>query len=197
MLGRRPPIGVVLAGGRGIRMGGSKLNVPLRGKPLIEYPLAALRAALDDVAVIAKPDVRLPPLRGVMLWIEPEAPQHPLLGLVEALALAGGRPVLVCPADMPFVTPALIRRLAEARPDGAPAVIAACEGRVQPLLGCYQPAAAGLLSAAARAATAPVREAVAAIGPRLIEVEHPDELFNVNSPEDLIVAAAMIGASRR
>jgi molybdopterin-guanine dinucleotide biosynthesis protein A len=192
MLRRRPPIGVVLAGGRGIRMGGSKLNVQLRGQPLIEYPLAALRAALDDVAVIAKPDVRLPPLRGVMLWIEPETPQHPLVGLVEALSLAGGRPVLVCPADLPFVTPGLIRRLAESSADQAPAVIASLEGRTQPLLGCYQPIAGKLLEAAARAGSASVREAVAAIGPRLLEVDNPDELFNVNSPEDLLVAAAML-----
>jgi molybdopterin-guanine dinucleotide biosynthesis protein A len=44
---------------------------------------------------------------GVILGggIEPDAPSSPLLGIVEALALAGDRPVLVCPADLPFVTP--------------------------------------------------------------------------------------------
>src|SRR5271169_6084302 len=103
-----PPIGVVLAGGRGIRMGCSKSAVALRGRPLISYPLQALRAALGDVAVIGKPDLELPSLPGVMVWIEPEEPRHPLIGIVEAIALAGGRPVLVCAVDLPFVTPALI-----------------------------------------------------------------------------------------
>jgi molybdopterin-guanine dinucleotide biosynthesis protein A len=131
-----------------------------------------------------------------MLWLEPAEPQHPLLGVVQALALADGRAVVVCPVDLPFVTPALIRALADARPEGAPAVIAVHRGRPQPLLGCYQPSAAALLAPAAREGTAAVQAAVAAIGPRLHEVEDPDELFNVNSPEDLLVASAMLDAAR-
>ena len=71
-------------------MGGSKLTVALRGRPLITYPLDALRAVLEEVAVIGKPDLRLPSLSGVMVWIEPQEPRHPLVGIVEALALAGG-----------------------------------------------------------------------------------------------------------
>jgi molybdenum cofactor guanylyltransferase len=174
-------------------MGGSKLVVALQGRPLIDYPLQALKAALPEVAVIAKPDVVLPAMSGVMLWIEPEEPQHPLLGVVEALALAGGRPVLICPADLPFVTPELILRLVEARPEGAPAVIASCEGNTQPLLGCFQPEAADLLADAAYDGEVPVRQAVAAIRPKLLEVLDPNELFNVNSPDDLLQAAAILG----
>ena len=190
---RRPlgAIGVILAGGRGRRMGGSKLGVLLHGRPLITYPLSAMQTALDFVAIIAKPDVELPALPGVMVWIEPEEPHHPLLGIVEALALADGRPVVTCPADMPFVSPSLIVRLAQTRPEGAPAVITAHAGVTQPLLGCYQPTAAVLLADAARRAQARTRDAVAEIKPRVIEVGDPLELFNVNSPEDLLVAAGM------
>jgi molybdopterin-guanine dinucleotide biosynthesis protein A len=192
MLRRRAPVGVILAGGRGTRMGGSKACVNLCGRPLIDYPLQALRAALGQVAVIAKPEVELPPLPGTTLWIEPSEPHHPLVGIVEALALADGRPVLVCPADLPFITPSLITRIAETPPGGAPAVIAAG----QPLVGCYQPVAAGLLSEAARGASAPVGEAVAAIGPLVVEVTDERELFNVNSPDDLLLAAGLLGSSR-
>ena len=39
-----------------------------------------------------------------MVWIEPDRPADPLLGVIEALELAGGRAVLVCPVDYPFVT---------------------------------------------------------------------------------------------
>ena len=185
------PIGVVLAGGRGTRMGGSKLTVRLRGRPLLDYPLRALQAALGEVAVIAKPDTLLPPLPGVTVWLEPAEPHHPLVGIVEALGLAG-RPVLVCAADLPLVTPALVRRLAEAELRGAPAALACCQGQIQPLLGRYQPAAAELLVPAARAGEAPVRRAVEAIGPVRVEVSDPNQLFNVNSPEDLLVAAGLI-----
>jgi molybdopterin-guanine dinucleotide biosynthesis protein A len=182
-------IGVVLAGGRGRRMGGSKLGVLLHGRPLIAYPLQALAAALDDVAVIAKPGVELPELPELpelMVWIEPEEPHHPLVGIVAALELAGGRPIVTCPADMPFVSPSLIVRLSQTRPKGAPAVITAHAGQTQPLLGCYQPEAASLLADAARRAEVRTRDAVAAISPRVLEVEDPVELINVNSPEDLL-----------
>lgn len=172
-------------------MGGAKLTAELAGAPLFRHPLAALTAALDDVAVIGKPGLVLPDLGPVMLWSEPEQPHHPLVGIVHALALAGGRAVLVCPADLPFVTVALISRLARAPAAGAPAVIAAHAGALQPLLGRYERAAAALLGPAAATGEAPVRAAVAAIGPRLLDVEDGVELFNVNSPADLVRARAM------
>lgn len=182
---------MVLAGGRGQRLGGAKAAVQLRGRPLIEYPLQALRGVLDDVAVIAKPDTELPPLQGVSVWIEPATPRHPLVGIIEALALAGDRPVMVCAVDLPLVTPALIARLVRSDSRGAPATIASCRGEPQPLLGCYQPAAATLLAAPA-AAGEPALRAVSAIHPVHVEVTDPDELFNVNSPEDLLVASGLL-----
>jgi len=197
MARRRPPIGVVLAGGPGRRMGGSKAMVRLAGRPLIVYPLEALTMALDDVAVIAKADTLLPSLPGVTIWIEPPTPRHPLVGIAHALALADHRPVLVCAADLPFVTPELIDRVAHADPAGAPAVVASLEGEMRPLLGCYQQAASRPLAPDAANVDTPLREAVAAIGPRLFEVEDAEELFEVNAPDDLLMASAMLDRRRR
>ncbi|MGB0094561.1 MAG: NTP transferase domain-containing protein, partial [Solirubrobacteraceae bacterium] len=119
------PIGVVLAGGSGRRMGGSKATVQLRGRPLISYPLEALQRALREVTVIAKADTELPQMPGVTVWIEPTTPRHPLVGIVQALALAAGRPVLIVAGDLPFVTAELLGDLARSAPGAAPAVIAA------------------------------------------------------------------------
>ena len=72
-------------------------------------------------------------------------------------------------------------------------MIACREGALQPLLGCYQPAGAARCSArrrerrVARCATRSRRSS-----PVLLEVDDPDELFDVNSPEDLLQAAAML-----
>jgi molybdopterin-guanine dinucleotide biosynthesis protein A len=126
------------------------------------------------------------------VWIEAAEPRHPLVGIVEALALAAGRPVVVCAADLPLVDSALITRIARCDPGGAPAAIASCAGQIQPLLGCYQPAAAELLRSAARRASDPVLRVVAGIEPVLVEVDDPSQLFNVNSPEDLLVASALL-----
>jgi molybdopterin-guanine dinucleotide biosynthesis protein A len=186
------PIGVVLAGGQGRRIGGSKATVSLDGQPLISYSLRALQAVLADVVILAKSATVLPSIAGVTVWIEPDTLHHPLIGIIQALALADGRPVLICAADLPFVTPDLLTRLARHDPGTAPAVIAASGDRIQPLLGCYQPGAARLLSRVDL--NRPLREVIAAIGPALLAVDDPDMLFNVNTPDDLLQAAAMLGS---
>jgi molybdenum cofactor guanylyltransferase len=196
MRGRSRPIGAILAGGSGVRIGGDKAIVELQGRPLIRYPLEAVRSVLKDVTILAKADTKLPRLTGVTVWIEPEHPRHPLVGITQALALADGRPVLTCAADLPFVTPSLIRRLAGTNPGRSGAVIACAGGSMQPLLGCYQPTALHLLSLDARTAQRPLRETIGLLDPVLLEVEDPEELFNVNSPDDLLMAAAMLDRRR-
>jgi molybdenum cofactor guanylyltransferase len=189
---RGEPVGVVLAGGSGRRIGGSKATVELNRRPLISYPLESVWRALGNVAIVAKIDSELPSMPGVTVWIEPEEPRHPLTGILHALAVAEERPVLICAADLPFVTPDLIGRLAHADPGDAPAVVAGSGGQLQPLLGCYQPEALELLSRSRSRPELPLREAVSAIGPVPYEVDDAELLFNVNTPDDLLQASAML-----
>jgi molybdopterin-guanine dinucleotide biosynthesis protein A len=185
------PVGLILAGGPGTRIGGGKPNVALHGEPLLHYPLRAMRTVLTDVAIITKPHMVLTRLDGAMVWVEPDEPMHPLFGVSEALALAGGRPVLVCPVDMPFVSPALLSSLANAGGESRSTVIATCHGDARPLVGCYSPTAAPLLAQAAHD-QAPLEEIVRTLQPQLFEVEDEVELFDVNTPDDLLLAAGML-----
>ena len=193
---RSRAVGAILAGGGGRRIGGDKAIVELHGQPLISYPLEAVRQALGKVSILAKADTKLPYVSGVTVWIEPDPRRHPLVGIMQALALADGRPVVVCGADLPFVSAQLITRLARARPGRAPAVIACLQGEMQPLLGCYQSRALPLLSREAQRTTGPLRETIQAIDPVLLEVDDPDELFDIDSPDDLLQAAAMMDRRR-
>jgi molybdopterin-guanine dinucleotide biosynthesis protein A len=174
-------------------MGGAKATVLLGGRPLISYPLDALSAVLAEVVVLAKADSELPSLPGTTVWVEPDTRHHPAIGIVQALGLAGGRSVLVCAADLPFVSPSIVRDLSAADPGPAPAVVASAGGSVQPLLGCYLPRAADLLRPGDER---PLREQVAALSPRLLEIEDARALFNVNAPEDLLRAGALLSGSR-
>jgi molybdopterin-guanine dinucleotide biosynthesis protein A len=184
------PIGVVLAGGRGRRLGGGKAVAELCGRPLISYSLAALEAVLAEVVVLAKSHTELPRLAGTRVWVESAHLAHPLVGIRTALELAEGRPVLVCAVDLPLVNPAFVRRLALAQPESEPAVVASHEGAVQPLLARYSARALEPLRAADPGA--PLREAIGALGPKLLEVGDAVQLLNVNTPSDLERAAAQL-----
>jgi molybdopterin-guanine dinucleotide biosynthesis protein A len=192
-----PPIGVVLAGGAGRRIGGDKALVRLGGRPLIAYPLAAMRAAVGEagvLAVVAKPDTHLPDLPdGVSVWREPAEPRHPVVGIAHALERAGGRPVLVCAADMPFVTADVLAGLVQAEAGDALAVVAVLDGAPQPHLARYEPGALPSLTAAA-AGRRPLRDIVAELEPRPYRVADPRVVFNVNTPEDLAEAEAGLGS---
>src|SRR5438132_5496441 len=180
---RVEPLGVILAGGLGRRIGGAKATVELQGKPLICYPLEAMQRAVRETVIIAKADTELPSLPAVTVWVEPDGLRHPLVGIVHALGLADGRPALVCASDLPFVTVEVLGALARADSGTAPAVVACSGGETQPLLGCYQQAALQRLRGFESGVA--MRVAVAGLDPRLLEIEDPELLFNVNTPDDL------------
>jgi molybdopterin-guanine dinucleotide biosynthesis protein A len=168
-------------------MGRPKGLVELGGRALVEHPIEALRAAGLETVVVAKPETLMPPL-DVPVWIEPAMPTHPLLGILTALGRGGGRSVLVCACDMPFVTPRLVELIA--RLDGQTAIPEA-GGLLHPLLGRYDFSDTDALTDAL-AAQRPLQEAVARLDPTVIP-EHelrvlgdPERLlFNVNTPADL------------
>src|SRR4051794_3558592 len=169
-------VGAILAGGLGRRMGGGKPARELAGRPLLAYPARALSAVCSPVAVVAKADVFVPAMDGVERWDEPDEPRHPAAGIAFALERAGG-PVLVCAADMPFVTTDACARLIEA---GA---VAHAGGRAQPLLGVYTPAAAAALRECAARGEALTRAVerlqlplVALPGAIVRSVDTPEEL---------------------
>ena len=177
-------IGAVLAGGVGRRMGSAKPTLPLGGRPLIAYPLDALGQVFERVVVVCKSDTELPPLDAVERWDEPDDPRHPIAGIVHALERAGDS-ILVCGADMPFVTrDACALVAAELRP-GMKAAVAFCDGRLQPLLAAYAPEALEVLRTAP--ADEPLTRTVESLMPVPVDLQ-PGLLFNVNSPEDLAEA---------
>ena len=174
-------LGAVLAGGAGKRVGGGKAQLLLCGRPLVHYPIAAMRAAgLAPVVVVAKRDTPLPEL-DVTVVHDASDVLHPLAGILAALDHTGG-PVVVVATDMPDVPPQLLRRLAEADPDAA-VVVALADGRMEPLCARYSLAARPALETAL-ADEAPMRATVEALGPAVVATDAA-AVRNVNTLVDL------------
>jgi len=181
----------VLAGGAASRMGGEKAGALLAGRPLITWPLAALRAAGLDPFVVTKTDRPvdgIPGLEGVTVVVEPDEPRHPLLGVLGALRHAGGRPVIVVGCDLPLLDPGYLRRLAEH--DGG-TVVPRVDGHLQPLAARYGADAIGAVERGGEAG-ASMRSVIGELGANVIEEEElrrfgvPQRMFtNVNTPADL------------
>jgi len=189
-------VGVVLAGGLGRRLGGDKAIVNLAGRPLLSYPLSALRdAGLAETAVVAKGDTQLPALVDeVPVWVEPDTPRHPLTGIVHALRAAQGRAVFVCAADMVLLDAATVRRVVGALAPGDRAVVARSDDQLQPLCAVYAPEALGALAHFDPQVS--LVGAVHALAPRVVDFEDATPFFNVNAPEDVLRAGALLQLSR-
>ena len=173
-------LGVVLAGGAGKRVGGSKASLELCGRPLIAYPIAALREAGLEPVVVAKRDTPLPEL-DVTVVHDASDVLHPLAGVLAALSHADG-PVLVVGTDMPDVPPQLLRRLADAD-EAADVVVAKAAGQLEPLCARYSPRVRKALERAL-ANEAPLRATVEAMNPLYVGTDAA-AVRNVNTLADL------------
>jgi bifunctional UDP-N-acetylglucosamine pyrophosphorylase / glucosamine-1-phosphate N-acetyltransferase len=124
------PVVVILAAGQGTRMRSAvqKLLHPLCGRPIIEWPVAAARAAgAAKIVVVDGPDRRLAAaLNGAVSLAVQERP----LGTADAVRAAidqisGGDTVVVVNGDAPLVTSESLRALVAAHEgSGAAATIA-------------------------------------------------------------------------
>jgi molybdenum cofactor guanylyltransferase len=166
-------------------MGGAKASRWLAGRPLAAYPAAALADVCERVAIVGKPGQELPELEGVERWDEPAMPRHPLTGIVYALERAE-EAVLVCAADMPFVTPEACRTLMAAGGTAA-AAVAVAGGVLQPVLAVYGPAALPTLRAAEP--DAPLTRTVEALEPARVALP-PPLVRGIDTLEELAAADA-------
>ena len=131
----------VLAGGASRRMGRPKAALPYGATTLLEFQTTRLAALFEEVLVVAKEAPAFPvgPARVVLDGAAGYAAIH---GLVRALEEARDR-LFVLAVDLPAVTPALLRAIAErALESDAAAVLPRAEGRLQPLAGVWRKTAA-------------------------------------------------------
>ena len=187
---------VVLAGGRGERLGGAvKSELRIGGVRLLDR----VRSALGSVSPVLVAHGRLDPtllhLNGGLLPI-PDLPADyggPLAGVAAALAWCLAQPqppefLLSVAVDTPFLPPDFLTRLAAAIGDGAVAM-AACETQDYPTNALWRVGALAALPRQVADGTAPRslwRVAAAFRAARVVWPKAPggDPFANLNTPSD-------------
>ena len=125
---------IVLAGGRGSRLGGlDKAELMVGGRTLLERVLDAVGDADRTVVVGAERDAR----RSVTWTLEEPPGGGPVAGIAAGLAHATSDYVAVVAVDLPFLERADLAALAEAADGHDGAIFVDARGRDQPLAGVY------------------------------------------------------------
>ena len=105
--------GVILAGGRGTRMGGVDKGLKrLRGKPMVEWVIERFAPQVDEILINANQNLETYAALGYRVIPDEIAGYAgPLAGLQRGLAEAAHPLVATAPCDSPFLPRELIARL--------------------------------------------------------------------------------------
>jgi molybdopterin-guanine dinucleotide biosynthesis protein A len=173
-----PIPGLLLTGGASSRMGTAKATLLRDGATLAARSARLLQRVCDPVVEIG------PGYTELRRVTEEPAGDGPLAALVAgARALPGSGPVLLLACDLPFVTEALLRRLATG--PGADTVVPVDrDGIVQPVCARYSEAALERARVLVDAGERSLRPLLT--GPGVTRLEDVDELelIDVDTPAD-------------
>ena len=190
------PFGLILMGGQATRMGGGdKGLLPLGDSTILSHVLDRLTPQVDRTALNANGDPAR--LQHLNLPILPDSiPDHPgplagtLAGLDWAAAL-GATHIVTAAADTPFLPCDLVPQLLLAGGDTGFALAASPSGR-QPTFGLWPITLRDPLRQALNDGLRKIVQFTRAHGAGTAEFPDDTAFFNVNTPEDLLTAKAML-----
>lgn len=178
--------GLLLAGGRGRRMGGAdKGLVAWQGRPLAEHVLKRLEPQVGALLISANRNVAT--YRGWAPVIEDPDPSSfagPLTGILAALNAMATDWLAVAPCDLPRLPPDAIARLAAAL-DGVPAAYAAPGGIGHSLVCLLHRSLAAALAQQLAAGNPRVGAWFALVKARAVPFGQADAFVNINELTDL------------
>jgi molybdopterin-guanine dinucleotide biosynthesis protein A len=187
---------VVLAGGEGRRIGGSKPLRVLRGERLIDRAVRFGRRSSDLVAVAVRDRGQVRSVEAPIIVDEPNI-AGPLGGLVSALffgAKSGCEFVLTIPADMPFLPLNLLERLLkEIGQHGC--AIASSGGHAHPVCGLWRTSVLDRVGEYLTTDKRSLKDFAARIGCKGVEWQSQplDPFYNINTNEDFAEALRRAG----
>ena len=195
----QPRCGVLLAGGASTRFGGAaKGLIPLGDSRVADGPLRALATVCGNVMIAANDPAAESWFPGRSVIRDRVAGLGALGALETALLASTGHSVVVCAWDMPFVSAAVLSKLAEVVDAGATCCVPMhADGQLEPLCAAYATrcgrVASELLASGERAAHALIDAVGGSTWPidgTLSAADAERTFFNVNTHADLLRAAS-------
>ncbi len=199
--GRRSMTGVLLAGGRGERMGFDKALLTFRRKPLLPTLVERMLGVCSGgVLVVRRPGQALPdlPRHPSVRVVDDLIPDQAALGgLYTGLALAPTPWVFLAACDMPLLNRGLMTWMADL-PGEADVLLHLADGRPQPTHAVYGHRCLGAIKRSLLSGELGMGSWRGAVRvQRIAELEwrrthlSGHSFVNVNTPEDLLEAEAM------
>jgi molybdenum cofactor guanylyltransferase len=197
-------VGVIVAGGKGMRLGGDKPLHAFGGATLLDAVIGRVRPQVEQLAINA-PNEALLRYRAFIgndleLFSDDEPGDvGPLAGILAGLDWAERHHaawLATFPADTPFLPRDLVKRLRAASPDSVP--VAAHDGKQLHGLCAIWPvrSRAALRDAVRNGQMRSLRQAIAQLGGVACVFERrATDFMNVNTPEDLREAERILGKS--
>ncbi len=191
---------IVLAGGRGRRLGMDKLWLELGGENLLAGVVRTLGALAGPVLLVLDREKPLPPLSPDLRVVTDLLPGRGSLGgIYTGLKLAGTEYVLAVACDMPFLSLPLLGHLLELSP-GYDVVVPRLRDGLEPLhavygRGCLGPMERLLATESNRIFDFYGEVRVRYVEEAVVDRLAPDHLsfFNINTPADLERAQRLKG----
>ena len=181
-----PLYGLVLAGGRGTRLGCDKGELAYHGLPQAAWGLRLLERFCGAVFVSVRPEqVDTPAYRGLSTIVDRGASAGPGSGVAAALQQCPRAAWLVIAADMPLLTDAILATLVAHRD---PSVLATAYrrrgGMPEPLCAIWEPAVAAQLGPPGVKQGVSLRRLLEEGPARLLDLDDDEALTSVNTPAD-------------
>jgi molybdenum cofactor guanylyltransferase len=183
--------GLVLAGGRGARLGGADKGwVEYRGAPLIRRAIDRLQPQVDTLLVSANRNRAR--YEGLGLTVVSDDPAHgefagPLAGILAGLRATRTRWLAVMPCDAPNAPADFVQRLKGGAPPGTRAAVAFARDRIEPLFCLLDRDLAVSLQAFLDAGEHKVATWLAQAGAVAVPFDDAAAFTNINTHADLPV----------
>ncbi|GMO28269.1 MAG: hypothetical protein Pg6A_16120 [Termitinemataceae bacterium] len=182
---------LILAGGKGRRIGYDKKKLVLRGESLIETQIRLLKELFPQVIVSSNTPFEQ---KGVTV-VRDTIGAGPLAGIYSAMEVCSGEYLYVVACDMPFISPHYIHTVLAAARTGSPELVASRrpDGFIEPFNALYHKSLRTFIGEALMRGEYKAARLFDNAKTTLIDAYSRHEFFNINTVDDLSEAHGASG----